>query len=154
MAPIRVLIVSNYALVTVDFKDIIENAGNAQVVGESSVSSAAIDVIRRLGPDVVLVDVSANDAKVLALFKRIPEEIPRTKVIVVSDKDNDAFALQVLRLGVRAYLTHHEAIQELPRAIEAVMQGQVYLSPSAGGALVEGYRTKARARSNAAREQI
>ena len=149
----RVLIACNYTLISAGLKAILENAG-VQVMGECAVSESAVQLVHQLRPDIVLVNVRASDPLVLALFKPVLDELPRVRMIVLSDEPNSAFALEVLRSGVRAYLTHASALQELTRAITTVMEGQVYLCPSASGALVEAYRAQARSRKQTAHEQI
>ncbi len=154
MNPIRVVFISNYALVTAGFRDILESTGAIQVVGESAVAPSAVDLARQLAPDVLILDVSSDDAQYRSIIDLVRHEMPRVRIIALSDDENSAFALPLLQSGVLGYLTLRDAAQELDRAISAVMQGQAFLCSSASSALVKGYRTKARARNNAAGSQI
>jgi DNA-binding NarL/FixJ family response regulator len=144
--PIRVQLASNFVLLRAGLRAILEDHGNIQVIGESGVGNDAIAQANELHPDILIIDICANDHNTFDMITPIQNDLHATKIIALSDSADRDFALGLLRAGVKGYLTHLEAVGELVSAVQTVSQDQVFLCPTASSALVTRYQSRARSR--------
>lgn len=143
---IRVQLASNFILLRAGLRSILEERNNISIVGESAVGVEAVAQVRELHPDILILDVCANDHHALDVIEPVQRELGATKIIALSDTENREFALRLLRAGVKGYLTHLDAVGELVSAVQTVAHDQVFLCPTASSALVTKYRARARGR--------
>jgi DNA-binding NarL/FixJ family response regulator len=115
-------------------------------IGESNLSCDALERIEAAQPDVLVLDIDAHDRQTTWVLKRLARTIPHTRIIAHSATGDKRFVMRLLRQGVQGYVAQHEITTELAKAINAVMQGDVFLCPTASGALVSEYRKHARLR--------
>ncbi|CAG1001459.1 Response regulator GacA [Anaerolineae bacterium] len=134
--PIRVQLASNFILLRAGLRSILEDRDNISIVGESAVGAETVAQACELHPDVLILDVCANDHNTLAVIEPVQRELGATKIIALSDTENSDFALRLLRAGVKGYLTHLDAVGELVSAVQTVAHDQVFLCPTASSALV------------------
>ncbi len=126
----RVLIADDHTIVRNGLCAILRQAGTIEVVGEASDGRDAVEMTRRLDPDVVLIDVSMpvlNGVDATRLIKRVS---PRTKVIALSMHSDRRYVLAMLAAGASGYLLKIAAAEELIRAVTTVGSGEKYLSPA------------------------
>jgi DNA-binding NarL/FixJ family response regulator len=116
-------------------------------IGRSDLSNDALDRIEAAKPDVIVLAFDAHDRRVNYVLKRLKLNLPDTRLIALTATNNKRFALRLLRRGIHGYLSQPEVASLLP-AIQAVMLGDIYLSPTASGALLTEYRKRARARKH------
>jgi DNA-binding NarL/FixJ family response regulator len=100
-----------------------------QVVGESATADKALYFLHRHVPDVVVVDISLEDAHGLDLIRDIRTEHPEVRVVVFSMHDEGVYAERAIRAGASGYVMKAEPPQTVVEAIQTVSQGDVYLSP-------------------------
>ena len=143
---IRVQLASNFILLRAGLRAVLEDHDDLSIVGESAVGAETIEHARALRPDVLILDVCANDHHAIDLIEPVQRELGATKIIALSDTENREFALRLLRAGVKGYLTHLDAVGELVSAVQTVAHDQVFLCPTASSALVTKYRARARGR--------
>jgi DNA-binding NarL/FixJ family response regulator len=86
-------------------------------------------VVRKLNPDMAIVDLSLPGANGIELIKNIRAEFPKLPVLVLSMHDESLYALRALRAGAQGYVMKHEAMANVVRAIHEVFNGRPYLSP-------------------------
>lgn len=101
-----------------------------EVCGEAASSDEALDLINREKPDVAIVDLSLQDADGLGLVETIHTIYPDIKIIVFSMYDEKLYAERALRAGAQGYVMKNAETKEVARAVEAVVQGEMYLSSS------------------------
>jgi len=89
-----------------------------------------MDVIRKLDPDLAIVDLSLPGANGIELIKNIRAEFPKLPILVLSMHDESLYALRALRAGAEGYVMKHEAMANVIRAIDEVFSGRPYLSPA------------------------
>jgi DNA-binding NarL/FixJ family response regulator len=87
-------------------------------------------VIRKLGPDLAIVDLSLPGANGIELIKNIRAEFPKVPILVLSMHDESLYALRALRAGAEGYVMKHEAMANVIQAIHEVFSGRPYLSPA------------------------
>ena len=111
-------------------EELIHSDGSFAVCGEAGNASEGIDVIRQLGPDLAIVDLSLPGANGIELIKNIRTEFPKLPILVLSMHDESLYALRALRAGAEGYVMKHEAMANVIQAIREVFNGRPYLSPA------------------------
>jgi len=142
MKKIRVLIVDDHTLVRDGIRSLLTLAADIEVVGEAENGREALERVRQLVPDVVLMDLAMPVMGGLEATRRIRREFPGIKVLAVTQYDDSDYVVPVIEAGARGFVTKMAAFSELASAIQAVYRGDSYLSPSAAGALIEEYQQK------------
>src|SRR5437870_13878766 len=126
----RIVIVDDHPLFRKGLEQLIHSDGAFEVCGEAGNASEAMDVIRRLHPDMAIVDLSLPGANGIELIKNIRAEFPKLPILVLSMHDESLYALRALRAGAEGYVMKHEAMANVIQAIHEVFNGRPYLSPA------------------------
>jgi DNA-binding NarL/FixJ family response regulator len=129
MKPARVLLADDHTLVRAGLRKLLESMPQIEVVGEADDGRKAVAMAEQLQPDLVLMDISMPGITGLEATSRLHKAWPKMRVMVLSMHQNEEYVRQALRYGAAAYLLKDAAPQELERAIQAVLQGETYLSP-------------------------
>ncbi|MEX0960441.1 MAG: response regulator transcription factor [Burkholderiales bacterium] len=137
--PMRVMIVDDHTLVRAGIRMLLSSIENVEVVAEASDGAEAIAAIAQYEPDVVLMDLTMKDVGGLEATARIKAEHPDTRILILSMHANEEYVLQALRAGAVGYLLKEAATAELEIALNAVSNGEIYLSPPVSRAVVDGY---------------
>lgn len=130
MKQIRVLLVDDHALIRAGIRALLEKVDRVEVVGEAGDGRQALDLIESLQPDVVLLDLTMPGLGGFDVLKDTSDRFPAVRVIVLTAHEEEEYAFQALRSGAAGYLPKSAASAELSLAIEHVMGGRKYLSPS------------------------
>jgi DNA-binding NarL/FixJ family response regulator len=127
--PKRIVIVDDHPLFRKGLKELIHADKSFAVCGEAGSASEAMEVIRKLHPDLVIVDLSLPGANGIELIKNIRAEF-KVPILVLSMHDESLYALRAMRAGADGYVMKHEAMANVVRAIHEVFNGRPYLSPA------------------------
>ena len=142
MKKIKVLIADDHTLVRDGIRALLVLAADIEVVGEAATGKEALEQVKELRPDVVLMDLMMPMMSGLDATRRIRREFPETKVLALTQYDDSEYVIPVIEAGARGFITKMAAFAELASAIQAVSKGDSYLSPSAAAALVEECQQK------------
>lgn len=126
----RLVIVDDHPLFRKGLEQLIHSDGAFAVCGEAENASEAIDLIRKLNPDLAIVDLSLPGANGIELIKNIRAEFPKMPVLVLSMHDESLYAVRALRAGADGYVMKHEAMANVTHAIREIFNGRPYLSPA------------------------
>src|SRR5262249_101837 len=125
-----IVIVDDHPLFRKGLQELIHSDGPFAVCGEAGNAAEAMEVIRKLGPDLAIVDLSLPGANGIELIKNIRAEFARLPALLRSMHDESAYALRALRAGADGYVMKHEAMANVIQAIREVFNGRPYLSPA------------------------
>jgi len=142
MRQIKVLIVDDHTLVRDGIRALLMLALDIEVIGEAANGKEALDKIKQLVPDIVLMDLAMPIMGGLDTIRRIRKDYPATKVLVLTQYDDSDYVIPAIEAGARGFITKMAAFSELATAIQAVDKGASYLSPSAAAALVQECQQK------------
>ena len=140
--PIRVLIVDDQQLIRMGFRLVLEAAAGVDVVGEAADGVEALDAVRRLRPDVVLMDVRMPRMDGLEATRLIAAEHPSVRIVVLTTFDLDEYAFAALRAGASGFLLKDAHPHELIGAIRAAYAGDAVLSPRVTRRMLEMFGTR------------
>jgi two-component system, NarL family, response regulator LiaR len=135
--PIRVLIVDDHSVVREGLRAFLELQDGFEVVGEAADGEEAIVSASRLRPNVILMDLVMPQLGGVAAMRRLREEVPDARVIVLTSFLDDDKLLPALRAGAAGYLLKNAEPQELARAVRAAHSGEAVLDPVVAARLVE-----------------
>ena len=139
---IRVLIADDHTLVREGIRALLALVADVEVVGEAENGKEAVEKAKELVPDVVLMDLAMPIMSGLEATRRIRRELPKTKVLAITQYDDSEYVIPIIEAGACGFVTKMAAFSELTSAIQAAHRGDSFLSPSAAAALVEEYQLK------------
>ena len=128
--PIRVLLVDDDALMRAGLASILSSSSAVDVVGEAADGRAAIDQVRRLRPDVVLMDVRMPTLDGIAATREIVANASAARVVILTTFEDDDYIVGALTAGASGFLLKRTSPEELIAAIATVAAGDSLLSPS------------------------
>jgi two-component system response regulator NreC len=138
--PISVLLVDDHAMFRAGIRALLEAEGHVEVVGEGSSGDEAVDLVRALKPDVVVMDLSMPGSNGLEATRRIAALELDTNVLVLTVHAEEEYLVPVVEAGASGYLTKTSADTDLLEAIRIVARGQVFLPPKATTLLLKQYK--------------
>ena len=125
---IRVLVVDDHQLVRVGTSRLLADVEGLEVVGQAGSGEEAIEQVRHLKPDVVLMDVQMPGIGGLEATRRCLRVDPSIKVVAVTVCESEPYPSKLLNVGAHGYVTKRTDIEEMVRAIKKVITGQRYVS--------------------------
>jgi DNA-binding NarL/FixJ family response regulator len=149
----RVVIVDDQALVRIGFRMIL-TAGGLDVVGESADGVEAVAAVRRLQPDVVLMDIRMPTMDGLEATRRIVDQVSGCRVLMLTTFDLDRYVYEALAAGASGFLLKDVTPEHLVAAVRLVDTGDALLAPSITRRLVERFASGQRAGNDAATPSI
>ena len=126
----QVYLVDDHPIVRQGLIKLIEQEEGLEVCGESGTVSEALEALKELGPDVVLVDISLEKSNGLELIKLVDDLGMQIPMLVLSMHDETLYAEHALRAGASGYVMKQAAAGTLIQAIEKVLSGEIYVSKS------------------------
>ena len=139
MSKIRVLLADDHTIVRQGIKALLDAQEGIEVVGEAEDGREAVEKVKQLGPDVVVVDITMPNLNGIEATRHIKKINPEMKVLALTVHDNEEYVHQILQAGASGYLLKESAVSDLVSAINAVVKGDIFLSPSISKVVVKDY---------------
>lgn len=124
----RLLIADDHSIMLAGLRKLVE--GTCDVVGAVEDGRALVEAAERLRPDLILIDISMPLLNGMDAARLIKKSVPDAKLIFLTMHASPIFATEALQAGASGYLLKQSAASELPYAIETVLKGQTYLTPT------------------------
>lgn len=134
--PTKILLVDDHVLVRYGVKLILQAEAGFEVVGEATTENEAVEKASALQPDIVVMDLDLNGANGLKVSRQILNNLPATKIVILSAETSPETAQQALHVGASGYVIKGADNEELVRAIRTVMSGRCYLCPEITTSLI------------------
>jgi len=136
---IKVLICDDHTLFSEGIKAILRGEVSLEVVGEARDGRQAVEKVKELHPDVVLMDIVCRLLHGIKTTRRVLATDPTVKVLMLTMHDEEELVIRCLEAGAAGYLIKDAPASQLIYAIEMVMKGERYLSPTVLKKVVAGY---------------
>ncbi len=133
---IRVILADDHHLVRQGIRALLEKVDDIQVIAEAEDGQQAIELVQRLAPDVLVMDITMPRLNGIEAAERIRRLGVTTQVVILSMHSDETLARQAFRSGVRGYLLKRSVTEELILAIRAASRGEIYLTPGITGFLL------------------
>ncbi len=130
MKPITVLLAEDHTVVREGLRALLKVEGDIEVVGEAETGRQAVQLAKKLRPDVVIMDIAMPLLNGLEATRRISKAVPASRVLILSAHGDDEYIRQAVMLGAAGYLIKQTSADLLSRAIREVHKGNTFFSPS------------------------
>lgn len=140
MNKITIVLADDHTVVRQGLKALLEAQPDMAVVGEASNGRQAMQITRKLAPDVVVMDIAMPSLNGLEATRQIMRTLPSAKVLILSSYNDDEYVSQLTDAGAAGYLLKQTAATDLIRAIREVRKGKSFFSPAVSKRLLEYYR--------------
>jgi DNA-binding NarL/FixJ family response regulator len=136
---IRVFLADDHQIVREGLRTLLEKQPNMEVVGEAKTGREAVQLVKELLPEVIVMDISMPDLNGVEATRQIIAKTPSIKVIALSMHSDKRFVVEMLKAGASGYLLKDSASKELIRAVQTVAVNRTYLSPKIADLVIKDY---------------
>ena len=135
----RILLVDDHQVFREGLRSLLEKQADLEVVGEAGDGRAALQLVRDVRPDLVIMDVSMEGMDGIDGTRLITRDYPGTKVLALSMYLRKAFVAEMFKCGASGYVLKESAFAEIVEAVRTILAGERYVCLKAAGLLVEEY---------------
>ncbi len=134
---IKVILADDHAILRQGLRSLLAHEERLEIIAEASDGREAIQLAEEMHPDVIIMDIAMPGLNGLEATRQIRKRNPEIKVIMLSMHAEDIYVIQALQAGAHAYVHKKAVFQEMMLAINAVQNGEYYLSPAVSKVLVQ-----------------
>ncbi len=142
---ITIMLADDHRIVRQGLHALLRAEPDFNVIGEANDGLEVLELVRKLNPDVVVLDLMMPGLNGLEAARQLNKQMPQTKIIILSMYDDEGFVLEALTNGVSAYVLKDAGSSDLIQAVREVVAGHRYLSPPLSDRAIEAYEQMARA---------
>lgn len=139
-----IVLADDHRIVRQGLRALLKAEADFSVIGEAGDGLEALDLVRKAGPDVVVLDLMMPGLNGLEVARQLGKQA-QTKVVILSMYDDEGFVLEALAKGVSAYVLKDSSSSDLVQAVREAAAGRRYLSPPLSDRAIEAYQQIARA---------
>lgn len=137
---IRVLVVDDHAILRDGIRSLLERQEGIQVAGEAANGREALARCAELLPNIVLMDVAMPEMNGLEATRRIKEQHPQIRVLILTQHDNQEYVVPLLQAGASGYVLKRSGGREVVNAIRQVFEQGAFLEPSVAHQVISDFR--------------
>jgi DNA-binding NarL/FixJ family response regulator len=149
-----IVLADDHPIVRRGLRTLLETEIGFQILGEAGDGLDAVQLVERLQPDVLIVDVLMPGLNGLEVTRQVSQRTAQTHVIVLSMHANEAYVLEALRNGASGYVLKDSSITDLVQAVREVVAGRRYLSAPLSERAIAAYVDKAQTRTPSPYESL
>jgi NarL family two-component system response regulator LiaR len=139
MSKIRVLLADDHAVLREGLRSLLSLRDDIEVVGEATNGQIALEMVRQLRPDVVVMDIAMPVMDGLEATRRLKQEHPETRVLILTQHDNREYVFSLLQAGAAGYVLKKAGGAEVVAAIRSVFQEGAFLPPGIAREVMDRY---------------
>jgi DNA-binding NarL/FixJ family response regulator len=139
---VRIVIVDDHLILLQGIRKLLEAEPGYQVVGEACDGLEGVELIKRLKPDIAIMDITLPGLNGLDAARTIAASSPRTRTILLTMHKESPYVVEALNTGVHGYVIKTEASADLLRAIREASRDRMYFSPAISQIVIDAYRNK------------
>jgi two-component system response regulator NreC len=151
---IKVLLAEDHTIVRKGILSILSAENEIEVIGEAENGREAVQMVEKLHPDVVVMDISMPILNGLEATRQIKKRFPKMKILILSMHTAEDYVFEILDAGAAGYILKKDAPSELISAIQAAERGDKYLSPSISHVVVNGYLSERKSKPKKEKKDI
>lgn len=136
---IRVVIADDQGIVRSGLRSLLEGTSEIKIVGEAADGAEAIAAVRRLQPDVALMDIRMPNLDGITATARLVAERTTTRILVLTTFDLDEYVFEALRAGASGFLLKDATAEDLVAAVRVVARGDALLAPAVTRRVIEAF---------------
>lgn len=136
---IRIILADDHRIMREGLRSLLEKQPDIEVVAEAENGRTAVQLVRELSPDVVIMDIAMPDLNGIGAAHQIITECHGAKVVALSMHADRRFVARMFKAGASGYLLKDCAFEELARAVRTVAANQFYLSPRIASIVIKDY---------------
>ena len=136
---VRIVLAEDHTILREGLRALLSADPNFDIVGEAEDGREAVRCVEKLGPDLLLMDLSMPRMSGMDAISEIKKRFPETKIIALTVHKTEEYLLATLQAGADGYVLKDATHDELVMAIHNVMAGKPYLSPGISEKVIEGY---------------
>ncbi|MDB6029438.1 MAG: two component transcriptional regulator, LuxR family [Verrucomicrobiales bacterium] len=125
---IRIAIIDDHPILREGMAVFLNQQNDIEIVGEAETASQAVDLVERLKPEAIFLDISLKDSNGIDAIKSLKAVSPQLRILVLSMHDESIYAPRALRAGALGYVMKHESPETMLAALRKVIQGEIYVS--------------------------
>jgi DNA-binding NarL/FixJ family response regulator len=154
MEKIRIILAEDHKVVRESIRDLLAKEEDLQIVGEAGDGLQAVELVNKLKPDVIVLDVNMPRLNGIEATKRIKAEQPQVKILILTAYDYDQYIFALLEAGAAGYMLKDISSRELINAIRAVHKGDNVLHPAVALKVMQRFRNPGKAGLGQGTEQL
>ena len=136
---LRILIADDHEMIRQGLKRVLGMRPGWEICGEASNGLEAVELARRLKPDIVVLDLSMPRVGGLVATREIRKALPQTEILILTMHDSEQLIREVLAAGARGYLLKSDAGTLLLAAVESISRRQPFFTPKVGDLVLRGF---------------
>jgi two-component system response regulator NreC len=150
----RILIADDHSIVRAGLRALLKSEPSLDLVGEASGGYEAIELVERIKPDVLVLDLSMPDLDGIAVTRKIKPAFPDLRILILTLHVDQALLKEAIKAGASGYILKRAAEAELISAIRMIVRGDLYVDPALMRSLLEEPAHTAAAAPSAAIESL
>lgn len=139
METIKIFLVEDHDLVRDGLKALLSSIPDIAIIGEASTGRSLFEKLKIVQPDIIVLDISLPDISGIEITKRLRQEYPQIRVLILSMYTHEDFVTGAIRQGARGYLPKNTSRDELVKAIYAIYRGEEFFGDAISKILLKSF---------------